>query len=136
MAFEMIDGEIWFSGPERETLRHRRADHQRTRQTGTGSRGKNIDFIQRDAGLLQRALEQTRRAQKMIPRRDLGNHAAISLMFGLRRDFAREQFVPRRTATAVSSQEVSIARMVGIVFNPPTPFITTGAPGPTKKNQR
>ena len=95
MAFEMIDCEVRFAKAYCQTLGDGRANHERTGQSGTAGGRKCIHFRQINLGRACSAIEQPRRVDQMIARRDLRHDPAEFFMRGnLRRDLAGKQLVP------------------------------------------
>jgi len=94
VAFEMIDCQVRFAKADCQTLGDGRANHERTRQARSAGGRKCIDFRQIDLGLACSVIEQPRRIDQMIARRNLRHDPAEFFMRGnLRCDFAGKQLV-------------------------------------------
>ena len=116
VPFEVVDAEERFLLPQRQPLGDRRADHEAARQSRPRRGGEGVHVREGDACPGERVVEQRRQFAQVLARGGLGHDAAVEgVQVDLRGDLAGEQFrrVPRKTATAVSSQEVSMARING-----------------------
>src|SRR6266581_1212151 len=92
MSFEMVDREVRFDEANCQTLRNRRANHERTRQTWSAGRRKCINVRHADPSVTCRAFQKSRRVHEMIARSNLGHDSTIFFMRGdLRCDFAGKQ---------------------------------------------
>jgi hypothetical protein len=92
MAFEMIDREVRFAKANRLSFGIRRANHERTRQTGSAGCRKYIDHRHVDLCIKCRLFQKSRRVHKMIARSNLGYDPAMFFMLGdLGSDFAGKQ---------------------------------------------
>jgi len=92
MAFHVIDGEKRLSLCDRQRLRHRGADEQRTRKTGAARRRECRDVSQCDICIGEHLFNERADMQHVISRGDLGHHAAVEPMnVRLRCDAAAQQ---------------------------------------------
>ncbi len=117
---EVIDREKRPPRADRKRLRMCETNKQRRRQSGAARRGKGIDFRDGDIRFAQSAAHDLGQRREVIPRRDLGHHAAIRRVnLGCDQTTLESNSpVPRITAAAVSSQDVSRARTTAISLNP------------------
>ena len=82
MRFEVVDRDERLAGGPGDALRRHRADDQPADQPGPGGAATASISPSADAGLAERAADQSVEMVEMRPRRDLGHHAAIGRVLG------------------------------------------------------
>lgn len=118
MRFQMVDGEKRFSLGERDRLGRGETDQETADQARTCGCRYAIDIVECQMSLGQSMPDQPVEMARMSARRDLRDDAAIGRMvLDLREDGMAENLSPAirmaaHEAAAVSSQEVSMPRMV------------------------
>jgi len=74
---EVIDADVRNPRAKRNPFDQRQSDQQRTDETRTIGHGDAVEIVQRDARLVQRAVDDGQNAADMLARRQLRNHAAV-----------------------------------------------------------
>ncbi len=78
---------------ERQALGERHAHHERSEQSGAPRERDGIEFVRSDSGFAQRGVHHGDDVLLVGPRRQLGDHAAVLHVHGLRGDDVRQQHV-------------------------------------------